>query len=155
MFFQADLQKELLLLGRLPLADFAPAKNLAESSSPQDHMVSGIVAYLLKQGNLSLAARLSTVLGCLHGDLDAVCTALALAKGIVRIENVPEWIVKLQQQAPRKLSLSVNNGGEEKDDEVVGWLRGIVNVCTLGMDIVIAIIDNYCFAKLLQVRVSM
>ena len=75
----SDLQREILTVGAMSLATFEPRVGI-NGRNDRDLLLENIIAFLLKQGNLSLAARIGLVFGYLHADLDAICTALALAR---------------------------------------------------------------------------
>ena len=73
-------------------------------------------------------------------------------------DGIPSWIVQEVDSPRREVSLSIlsknnsaENGNGEFENEVVIWLRKIADICSLGRDVVLAIMDNYCFAQFLQV----
>lgn len=124
------------------------------SGNARDGLLDEMTSFLLKQGNLTLAARISLVFKFLNRDLDAICSALALAKGTITCDEIPEWIIQEVQQPNRRGSGAVLFSDiAVGEDDVVRWLRTIYTVCTLGRDVVVAVMDNYVLTKLLQVTI--
>ncbi|XP_055342144.1 spatacsin-like [Paramacrobiotus metropolitanus] len=142
----ADLQTELLSLARLCLRDIPQLINTGNS---RDAMLDAMTAYLLKLGNLVLAARICTEFAFLNRDLDAICAAIELAQGSKTPADLPGWIQAEVQSGTRRVSTTTLHNGLE-EDAVVVWLRHIAAVCTLGKDVVQALLDHYLLTKLLS-----